>query len=73
MARPYWDEIDLSQTCYDNNWTSKKLEADPRYTERLKIFDRWCRRWIEYYKRKEIRTICAGIRNRKSLVAISCH
>ncbi len=65
MARPYWDEIDLSQTCYDNNWTSKKLEAAPRYTERLKIFDRWCRRWIEYYKRKEINSVIDAANERE--------
>ncbi|MCI9598878.1 MAG: hypothetical protein HFE75_16705 [Firmicutes bacterium] len=57
MVLPYWNEIDLSQTHYNDGWTSKKLEADPRYTERLKIFDRWCRRWIEYYRRKEINAV----------------
>lgn len=57
MVLPYWNEIDLSQTRYNDGWTSKKLEADPRYTERLKAFDRWCRRWIEYYRRKEINAV----------------
>ncbi len=65
MVLPYWPEIDLSQTHYDNNWISKELAADPRYTERLKIFDRWCRRWIEYYRRKEINTLIDAANERE--------
>lgn len=44
MVKPYYDEIDLSQTRYNDAWYSKKLETDPRYTEEMRIFDRWCRR-----------------------------
>lgn len=65
MILPYWEEIDLSRTRYADNWTSKKLEADPRYTERLKIFDRWCRRWMEYYRRKEINALLGAANERE--------
>ena len=33
MMMPYYDEIDLSQTKYDDNWKSKTLADDPIYTE----------------------------------------
>lgn len=65
MILPYWKEIDFSQTQYDADWTSKKLEADPRYTESLKIFDRWCRRWVEYYRRKEINDVINAANERE--------
>lgn len=65
MVLPYWEEIDLSHTRYADNWASKILEADPRYTERLQIFDRWCRRWMEYYRRKEINALLGAANERE--------
>ncbi|NBI62777.1 hypothetical protein D3Z38_06825 [Clostridiales bacterium] len=65
MILPYWEEIDLSRTHYADNWASKTLEADSRYTESLKIFDRWCRRWMEYYRREEINDVINAANERE--------
>lgn len=65
MILPYWEEIDLSRTHYADNWASKTLEDDPRYTESLKIFNRWCRRWMEYYRREEINDVINAANERE--------
>jgi len=46
----YLNEYDLSQTSYPQGWLSKRLIGDPRYTEKMQVFHRWCSRIIEYYR-----------------------
>lgn len=65
MLLPYWNEVDYSHTRYGEQWISKELQGDPRYTERLQNFDRWCRRWIEYYRRKELNAVIKAANERE--------
>lgn len=45
----YRKEFDLSATRYPAGWLSKKMIGEPRYTERMRVFHRWCERVMEYY------------------------
>lgn len=57
MMMPYYDEIDLSQTKYDDNWKSKTLADDPIYTEDMQALDRWAHRCLEMYRNKAINAV----------------
>lgn len=54
---PYYDEIDLSLTRYDDNWKSKTLADDPIYTEDMQALDRWAHRCLEMYRNKAINAV----------------
>lgn len=54
---PYYDEIDLSLTKYDDNWKSKILADDPIYTEDMQALDRWAHRCLEMYQNKAINAV----------------
>lgn len=54
---PYYDEIDLSLTKYDDNWKSKILADDPIYTEDMQALDRWAHRCLEMYRKKAINAV----------------
>lgn len=57
MLLPYWDEIDLSLTKYNDDWKSKKLADDPEYTEDIQAIDRWYHRRLELYKSQAINDV----------------
>lgn len=54
---PYYDEIDLSLTKYDDNWKSKILADNPIYTEDMQALDRWAHRCLEMYQNKAINAV----------------